>query len=73
MMRLSAGGGKVAGACDGDSGGPVYRDDEVAAVIGWRKSTGGRHCGTVTGATLVAPQVDWIGQTARDLDSRLAN
>jgi hypothetical protein len=71
MMRLSAGSGKIAGACDGDSGGPVYRGDEVAAVIGWRKVTGGRHCGTVTGATLVAPQLDWIEGSADKMGIRV--
>ena len=72
MMRLSAGDDKVVGACDGDSGGPVYRHDEVVAVIGWRKSSGGRHCGTVTGATLVAPQLDWIAGTSEALGNTLS-
>jgi hypothetical protein len=67
MTRLSAGGGKLSGACDGDSGGPVYRGDEVVAVIGWRNSTKGRHCGTVTGATLVAPQLGWIADAVQEL------
>jgi secreted trypsin-like serine protease len=71
MVRLSAGHDVLAGACDGDSGGPVYRGGSVAAVIGWRKLTGGRHCGTVTGATLVGPQLEWIADTAREMGSSL--
>src|SRR5690606_19394467 len=31
MVRLAAGGGRNAGACTGDSGGPVFRGQEVAA------------------------------------------
>lgn len=73
MIRLSAGGERMAGACDGDSGGPVYREGTVAAIIGWRKLGVGRHCGSVTGATLVAPQIDWIADTALGLGSRLAD
>ena len=69
MVRLSAGGGKVAGACTGDSGGPVFRGDEVAAIIGWTTGAKDRECGLVTGATLVTPQLDWIAQTARELGS----
>ena len=65
MLRLST--GATVGACDGDSGGPVYRDEKVVAVIGWRKLSGGRHCGTVTGATLVAPQFAWILDAAQSL------
>lgn len=67
MTRFSAGSGSIAGACDGDSGGPVYRGSEIVAVIGWRKSTKGRHCGTVTGATLVGPQLGWIDEIADQL------
>jgi hypothetical protein len=73
MTRLSAGGGKAAGACTGDSGGPVFRNEEVAAIIGWSTGAKNRECGGVTGATLVAPQLDWIAKTARDLGSSLGN
>lgn len=71
MVRLAAGSGKVAGACTGDSGGPVYRGEEVAAVIGWSTGSGGRGCGAVTGATLVAPQLGWIAEAAQKLGSSL--
>jgi hypothetical protein len=72
MVRLSAG-GKVAGACTGDSGGAVFQGDEVAAIIGWTTGTKNRECGNVTGATLVAPQLDWIAKAAKDLGSSLGN
>jgi len=71
MVRLSASGGKSIGACTGDSGGPVYRGNEVAAVIGWSTGKSGQGCGSVTGATLVAKQLDWIAKTARAMGSSL--
>jgi hypothetical protein len=71
MVRLAAGGGQAAGACTGDSGGPVFRGAEVAAIIGWSIGAKGRECGRVTGATLVAPQLDWIAATAGRLGSSL--
>ncbi|MEX0590624.1 MAG: trypsin-like serine protease, partial [Xanthobacteraceae bacterium] len=81
MVRLAAGGGKSAGACTGDSGGPVFAgeaqalgpDPRVAAVIGWTTGAKDRECGLVTGATLVAPQLDWIARTAQTLGSSLGN
>jgi hypothetical protein len=73
MVRLSAGGGKAAGACTGDSGGPVYRNGEAAAIIGWTTGAKNRECGNVTGATLVTPQLEWIAKTARELGSSLGN
>ncbi len=73
MVRLSAGGGTNAGACTGDSGGPVFQGETVAGVIGWATGAQGRQCGLVTGVTLVAPQLDWITATARTLGSRLGD
>jgi len=67
MVRLSVAGGTVAGACTGDSGGPVFRGEAVAGVIGWATGAKGRQCGLVTGVTLVAPQHEWIAATARAL------
>jgi hypothetical protein len=72
MVRLSERDGKVAGACTGDSGGPVFRGGDVAAVIGWSTGHEGRDCGSVTGATLVAQQFEWISATARRMGSALA-
>lgn len=71
MVRLSAGAGKAAGACIGDSGGPVFKNGTLAAVIGWTTGAKGPGCGLVTGATLVAIQRAWIENTAGALGSRL--
>ncbi len=71
MVRVSAGGGSSAGACTGDSGGPAFRGDVLAAVIGWINTPAGRNCGSVTGATLVALQRDWIVATARALGTTI--
>jgi hypothetical protein len=67
MVRLSAGNGPPVGACDGDSGGPVFQGDLLAAVISWVYLPTGRNCGPITAATLVASQRDWIISTARSL------
>lgn len=71
MVRVSAGGGSSAGACTGDSGGPAFRGDVLAAVIGWINTPEGRNCGSVTGATLVGLQRDWIVATARALGATI--
>jgi len=71
MVRLSERDGRIAGACTGDSGGPVFRGGDVAAVIGWSTGQEGRGCGSVTGATLVAQQFEWISTTARRMGSGL--
>ncbi|HXY90790.1 MAG TPA: S1 family peptidase [Xanthobacteraceae bacterium] len=73
MVRISAGNGSSAGACTGDSGGPVFRGAELVAVIGWIKTPEGRNCGSVTGATLVALERDWIVATARALGTTIGN
>jgi secreted trypsin-like serine protease len=76
MTRLSAGGGRNAGACTGDSGGPVFADDNgrqvVAGVISW--TTGPAYtsgCGGITGMTPLARYRDWIVDTARKLGTVL--
>jgi trypsin len=71
MVRVSAGHGSSAGACTGDSGGPAFRGDVLAAVIGWINTPAGRNCGSVTGATLVALQRDWIVSTAHALGATI--
>jgi len=65
------------GACAGDSGAPVFRDNgETLAVIGvvsW--STGPKlsaGCGGLTGVTPLARYRAWIAETARTLGSPLA-
>lgn len=72
MTRLSAKSGKPAGACIGDSGGPVFRNDRLAAIIAWSTGIGDRECGNVTGATLVAQQFKWIAATVKLLSGQLA-
>ena len=71
MVRVSAGGGSSAGACTGDSGGPAFRGETLAAVIGWINTPEGRNCGSVTGATLVGLQREWIVATARALGTTI--
>lgn len=72
MTRLSSKSGKPAGACIGDSGGPVFRNDRLAAIIAWTTGTGPRECGDVTGVTLVAPQFKWIAATVKLLGAQLS-
>ena len=72
MVRLSLGGATPAGACTGDSGGPVFKNGALTAVIGWTTGPKGPGCGRVTGATLVAIQRAWIESTASALGSRIA-
>jgi hypothetical protein len=49
----------------------VFRGGDLAAVIGWSTGRDGNDCGAVTGATLVAPQIKWITETAKALGSAL--
>jgi hypothetical protein len=52
-----------AGACSGDSGGPILSDDgaKVLAITTWSAGAGGgKRCGAVTQGPLVAPQRAWI-------------
>jgi S1-C subfamily serine protease len=51
-----------AGACTGDSGGPILSEDggKVIAITAWSSGTGGRRCGAITQGLLVAPQRAWI-------------
>jgi hypothetical protein len=60
------------GACTGDSGGPVFADDEVIGVVSW--STGpkqGEGCGGMTGVTPLVLYKSWIVDAARRLGSPL--
>lgn len=63
------------GACTSDSGAPVFRDDDLRALVGvvsW--STGPKlraGCGGLTGVTLIAPYRAWIAETARRLGAPL--
>jgi S1-C subfamily serine protease len=54
-----------AGACGGDSGGPLFLDDgeTVAAIVAWTSGEHGHRCGLVTQGPLIAPQRGWIATT----------
>ena len=74
-----AGGGTRAGlgACTGDSGGPVFQDQQgkpvIIGVISWStgpNNTGG--CGGLTGVTPLTLYRDWIEKTAKQWGSVLA-
>jgi hypothetical protein len=54
-----------AGACEGDSGGPVARagDSAVFAITSWASGAGRAACGEVSQAVLVGPQRAWIDAT----------
>ncbi|WP_018259818.1 trypsin-like serine protease [Methylobacterium sp. WSM2598] len=48
----------VAGACEGDSGGPITAADRVVAVTTWTSGPGG--CGGFSQGVLLGPQRAWI-------------
>ena len=55
-----------AGACTGDSGGPVVdASGAVAALTLWSAGTGAKRCGALTQALWLAPYRGWIAETAR--------
>lgn len=53
-----------AGACGGDSGGPI-RDTggTVVAITAFAEGAGSTHCGSLTQGVMVAPQREWIRAT----------
>jgi hypothetical protein len=58
------------GACTGDSGGPVFEDQQgravVIGVVSWSTGPNGTSgCGGMTGVTPLSLYRDWITQTAR--------
>jgi hypothetical protein len=59
--------GAGAGACTGDSGGPILAEDgrQVLAIATWSAGSGASRCGTVTQGPLVAPQRGWIESVLR--------
>lgn len=52
-----------AGACVGDSGGPMLQGDKVVAVTSWSTGPKGKSCGLLSQGVLVAPQRGWIDGT----------
>jgi secreted trypsin-like serine protease len=64
LLWLSSGRAAGAGACAGDSGGPVFADDGgIVAVTAFAEGASGRGCGALTQAVLVGPQRGWIDKT----------
>lgn len=57
-----------AGACTGDSGGPIVSaaNGKVLAITAWSAGAGhGRRCGALTQGPLIAPQKSWIADVLR--------
>ena len=56
-----------AGACTGDSGGPVRLGsvDVIVAMTLWSAGVGARRCGMLTQALWLAPYRDWIRSVTR--------
>jgi hypothetical protein len=66
-----AGGG--AGACLGDSGGPMAGPDfAIVAVTSWAKGGGRRACGEVSQGILLGPQRAWIDGVLGSWNARAA-
>lgn len=63
--------GGAAGACNGDSGAPIWSaDGETAiAIIAWAQAPHGRGCGGLTQGPLLAPLRGWIEETERKLNA----
>ena len=64
------------GACTGDSGGPVFEDQQggpvIIGVISWSTGpNGSAGCGGLTGVTPLTLYRDWIMQTARQWGAAL--
>lgn len=55
--------GERAGACTGDSGGPVALGGIVFAVTSWAKGAKARGCGEISQGVLLGPQREWIDRT----------
>lgn len=63
-ILLWASGRRGAGACEGDSGGPIAGEDgAVGAVTSWAAGDGRRGCGAMSQGVLVGPQRGWIDRT----------
>jgi secreted trypsin-like serine protease len=49
------------GGCHGDSGGPMFSEDNrVVAVVAWTNGENGHGCGAVTQGPRIGPVKDWI-------------
>lgn len=57
----TAAGKPGSGACNGDSGGPIFGGDgSVVALTVWAEGAGKTGCGALTQGLLIAPQRSWI-------------
>ncbi|HEX2552072.1 MAG TPA: trypsin-like serine protease [Microvirga sp.] len=64
ILVWAEGAAKGAGACTGDSGGPLTLDGAaVFAVTTWATGPKGRRCGALTQGILLGPQRAWIDRT----------
>jgi hypothetical protein len=52
-----------AGACLGDSGGPIAGAAGIFAVATWSRGAGARSCGALSQGVLLGPQRPWIDRT----------
>jgi Trypsin len=62
-----------AGACTGDSGGPIVLadSDRVVAITAWSAGENREsHCGALTQGVLIAPQAGWIDEVLRQWGER---
>jgi secreted trypsin-like serine protease len=64
------------GGCTGDSGGPVFEDQQggavIVGVISWSTGPNGSDgCGGLTGVTPLSLYRDWLLQTARQWGAEL--
>lgn len=64
------------GACTGDSGGPVFEDQQgraiLVGIVSWSTGpNGSAGCGGMTGVTPLSLYRDWIAQTVRSWGARL--
>ncbi len=63
--------GRVAGACSGDSGAPIWSTDGATAVAiaTWAQAPHGRGCGGLTQGPRLAPLRNWIDSARRRLEA----
>jgi hypothetical protein len=61
--------GRDAGACNGDSGAPIWSADGATAIgiVAWAQAPHGRGCGGLTQGPLIAPLRRWIEETEGQL------
>jgi len=71
LVWAAAPDGRVAGACSGDSGAPIWLADGATAVAiaAWAQAPHGRGCGGLTQGPRLAPLRSWIDEARRKLSS----